>query len=66
MEFYKKPVIAEKNSLNGLIPVLSPIFISPVAPLAAVAVAVLSKKGDSIIDSTHTSALTARKDFSMA
>ena len=66
MEVYKKPIIATKNSLNGIIPILSPIFISPVAPLAAVAVAVLSKKGDSIIDSTHTSALTARKDFSMA
>lgn len=65
MEFYKKPIIAAKHSLNGIIPGIAPLFISPIAPLAAVAVAVLSKKGNSIIDSTHTSALTARKDFSL-
>ncbi|MBR0261738.1 MAG: hypothetical protein IJQ85_08100 [Selenomonadaceae bacterium] len=66
MELYKKPIIATKNSLNGIIPVLSPVFISPIAPVAAVAAAILSKKGNSVIDSAHTSTLATRKDFSLA
>ena len=68
MKFYQKPVITTKNSFNGLIPVFAPLFISPVAPVVALAtgLAALAKKGNTIIDSTHTSALTARKDFSLA
>ena len=71
MTVYAKPTITN-SATRGLIPVimLSPVpFVSPVAPILAGAAAVaaaLSKKGNTIIDSTHTSALTARKNFSLA
>ena len=70
MAAYMKPSIVGYNATRGIIPLAAtmgaPIFLSPVAPLAIVATAILSKKGNTIIDSTHTSALTARKDFSLA
>lgn len=69
MKLYTKPIIAH-NRPSGIIPIIgAPVFISPIAPIAAGVAAVaslLSKKGDSVIDSTHTSALTARKIFSLA
>ena len=68
MEPYKKPTIADIRT-SGLILIMAPVFISPVAPIIAGAAAVaaaFSKKGDNVIDSTHTSALTARKNFSLA
>ena len=71
MAVYAKPIITN-SATRGLIPalILSPVpFVSPVAPIVAGAVAVaaaLSKKGNSVIDSTHTSALTARKEFVFA
>lgn len=71
MEPYKKPTIAS-GRISVLIPALMlspvPVFISPVAPViagAAAVAAVFSKKGNGIIDSTHTSALTARKNFAL-
>lgn len=66
LQIYKKPFIAP-GSVQGLIPAMV-AFISPVAPIiaGAAAVAALSKKGNSIIDSTHTEALTSRKNFSLA
>ena len=71
MTAYTKPTIAN-GVTRGLIPalVLSPVpFVSPIAPIiagAAAVASVLSKKGNSVIDSTHTSALTTRKNFSLA
>ncbi|MBQ3444596.1 MAG: hypothetical protein IJG33_15295 [Selenomonadaceae bacterium] len=65
MKPYTKPTITG-GTISGLILIMAPVFISPIAPVAAVAAAILSKKGNSIIDSTHTIALTARKDFSLA
>ncbi|MBR2734028.1 MAG: hypothetical protein IKD80_07265 [Selenomonadaceae bacterium] len=67
MKSYTKPLITS-NKISGLILIMAPVFISPIAPVAAGAAAVaaiLSKKGNSIIDSTHTEALTARKNFSL-
>lgn len=70
MAVYAKPIITN-SATRGLIPalILSPVpFVSPAAPIIAgvAALAALSKKGDNRIDSTHTSALTARKNFSLA
>lgn len=70
MEVYKKPIIADKNFLSGLIPaLLGPVFGAakvglPIIALAASALA--SKKGNTIIDSMRTTALTARKDFAIS
>ena len=66
MEFYKKPVIADKNFLSGLFPAI----VGPVVGLVKWGVPVIfaaaALKKDNRIDSTHTSTLTARKDFSLA
>lgn len=68
MTSYTKPSITSGRT-SGLFPILgAPIFISPVAPIVAGVAAVasvMSKKGNSVIDSTHTGALTARKDFAL-
>ena len=68
MEPYKKPVIADKNFLSGLFPaIVGPIVgLTKIGAPLLLAVAALSKKGNSVIDSTHTSALAARKNFSLA
>lgn len=66
MKPYKKPIVLS-SSPSGLIPAML-TFISPIAPIVAGAAAVasiMSKKGNSIIDSTHTGTLTARKDFGL-
>ena len=69
MELYKKPIIADRNFLSGIIPALvGPVvgLVKVGLPIIFVGAPLLSKKGNSIIDSAHTSALTARKDFSLA
>lgn len=82
MKPYTKPAIVSYNSTRGIVPfaiAAAPIAITTglslvqaaaaagVAALAGAAVgAAVARKGNSIIDSTHTSALTARKDFSLA
>lgn len=66
MEIYKKPIIGDKNFLSGIFPILGPIMGAAKVglPIIAVAASVLAnKKGVNIIDSTHTNALTARKNF---
>ena len=69
MELYKKPIVVSSDSTNGLFPaMLGPVTFGIKAILAAgaLAAALVSKKGNSVIDSTHTNALTARKDFALA
>lgn len=69
MRPYTKPLIMS-NIPSGLFPIIgAPVFISPVGPIVAVGAvmaSILSKKGDSIIDSIHTATLTTRKNFSIA
>lgn len=68
MELYKKPIIADKNFLSGLFPaIVGPVvgLVKVGLPVIFVGAPLLSKKGNIIIDSTHTSALTARKDFGL-
>lgn len=71
MRSYIKPLITS-NKISGLIPSIFlspvPVFISPIGPIVAagaVVASVLSKKGNSVIDSTHTDTLTERKNFSL-
>ncbi|MBQ6131084.1 MAG: hypothetical protein IJL12_01915 [Selenomonadaceae bacterium] len=82
MEFYTKPAIVGYNATRGIVPFAiagAPIAITTglslaqaaaaagVAALAGAAVgAAVARKGNTIIDSTHTSALTARKEFVFA
>lgn len=72
MEIYKKPAIVSHNYSKGVIPTA----IMPLVGLSAKALAVVgaglglaagmaSSKGVNDIDSTHTSALTMRKDFAL-
>lgn len=66
---YKKPIIADRNFLSGLFPaIVGPVVAASKVgfPVLLAVAAMSSKKGDNIIDSTHTSALTERKDFSLA
>lgn len=82
MEFYKKPIIASCNATRGVVPfaiAAAPIAITTglslvqaaaaagVAALAGAAVgAAVARKGNNIIITEFTSALTTRKDFSLA
>ena len=67
METYKKPTIVDNESVNGGIPLvlagLSAAKLAVVGVAAGLGLGVLSR---SKIDSTHTDALTARKNFSFA
>lgn len=65
MEFYKKPVIADKNFLNGLFPAIVGPVVGFLKWGVPVVIAAATLKKDNRIDSTHTNALTARKDFSL-
>ena len=70
METYKKPTIVDNASIGGIIPLAALAGLSA-AKLAVVGVAAglglgAASRGNGNIDSTHTDALTARKDFSFA
>ena len=81
MAAYMKPSIVWYNATRGIVPfaiAAAPIAITTglslvqaaaaagVAALAGAAVgAAVARQGNTIIDSTHTSALTARKNFSL-
>ncbi|MBQ4404438.1 MAG: hypothetical protein II857_08515 [Selenomonadaceae bacterium] len=70
MEFYTKPAIVSEYSADGLFPavIVGPVTfgIKAILLAAGAAAALASKKGNSVIDSRHTSALTARKEFVFA
>ncbi len=69
MEVYKKPVIADKNLLSGIVPALLGAIVSVAEfglPVIAVAAPLLNSKEGNIIDSMRTAALTARKDFAIS
>ena len=66
METYKKPTIVDNAAIGGIIPLAALAGLSA-AKLAVVGVAAglgLGALSRGKIDSTHTDALTARKDFS--
>lgn len=81
MEFYKKPLIASFNATRGVVPfaiAAAPIAINvglglaQVAAVAGVAAlggaavgAAMARKGNNIISTEFTSALTARKNFAL-
>lgn len=82
MELYKKPLILRNESINGIIPfaiagapltVTVGVSLAQAAAAAAVAAlaggavgAAVARKGNNIIVTEFTNALTARKDFSLA
>lgn len=69
MRTYKKPVIVDVNSSEGLFPALAIAGISAAKMLAigaAAGLAVGAAKGGGKINSNHTSTLTARKNFALA
>ena len=81
MASYKKPMITSYNSTDGVFPLAAAAPFAAVVGVAkavglakAVAVGAAAlvgvaagvKKGGNIINSMHTIALTARKDFSLA
>lgn len=71
MGIYTKPVIVTDFAANGVIPALIGGAVAAVKGLSAAALLVAGvaaglSKGNSKIDSTHTQALTPRKDFSLA
>lgn len=69
MQTYKKPVIVDVNSSEGLFPALAIAGISAAKMLAigaAAGLAVGVAKGDSKINSAYTSTLTVRKNFALA
>ena len=67
MEIYKKPTIVDNESANGGIPLalagLSAAKLAVVGVAAGLGLGALSRGK---IDSTHTDALTTRKEFSFA
>ena len=65
MEPYKKPVIADKNFLSGLFPAIVGPVVGLVKWGGVLFVAAAALRKDNRIDSTHTSALTVRKDFAL-
>ena len=68
MEVYKKPIISAGRNANGIVPALLGGAVAVVKGLSAATLLVAGvamglSKGDNRIDSTHTSALAARKNF---
>lgn len=70
MELYKKPLISAGWNANGVVPALLGGAVAVIKGLSAATLLVAGvamglSKGDNRIDSTHTSALTTRKDFAL-
>ena len=69
MKIYKKPLIVDVNSSEGLFPALQIVGLSAAKLLVAgvaAGLAVGATKGDGRINSNHTQTLTARKHFALA
>ena len=71
MEIYNKPLITADLAANGIVPALLGGAVAAIKGLSAATLLVAGvamglSKGDKRIDSTHTSTLTERKDFSFA
>ena len=70
-EVYKKPAIGSRINFDGLIPAIAPLIGLSAKALAVggavlgLAAGMTSSKGNSVIDSTHTFALTERKNFAL-